>query len=177
MYKPSGSSSTKSIRVDDEIIGIIGEEAESKNLSDNALIENILTKYVVFDRHFEDYPLLVIFQSILTSFLEKISLEDISEIGYRHGLTTPKNIFLMEGLSEPSLESVLWFLENDQSKYSKWFNFHYHEVKNGHIIHLTHTAGAKWSCFLSAYMKGMFKEMLGLEISVDESPSFITIRL
>jgi len=156
---------------------IISEEAEAKNISDNALIDSILQKWVIFDRHLEDYPLFVVSQSIITSLLDKISIEDISEIGYSHGSTTPRSVFIMQGFFEPTVDSVIWFLENNHAKYSKWFTMNHHIVDGKNMIHLRHNAGAKWSRFLSTYMKGLFMSVLDQEIEVEETSFYVNIRV
>lgn len=175
MYRPSGKAETKTIRMDSEILRYIHEDAQMKNISDNSLIQSILLRYVISDRYIEDYPIIVVVQDMITSFLENIPSEEVREIGQRIGLNTPRSIFLMKGIVDPTLESVLWYIENNHDKYARWFKFNHHRIGKLNLLHMRHNLGEKWSYFLSGYMKGFFKSILDVEVEVDETESYITV--
>lgn len=176
MYTARGKSSSKTIRIDDEILKIIGEEADKQNMSESAFIEQILRKYVVFDRRYQDYPIVLLTRGTVELFMYKSTNEDLKEIGAKLGTSLPRQLFLMEGVSELNLEIVLWSLEQINAKYSKWFNFYHHRNEAEHVLHLTHHSGEKWSIFISEYIKGMFKTLLDRDISVNLTDSSVTTR-
>jgi hypothetical protein len=166
---------TKTIRVDSKILSAINEDASKKNLSDNALINLILLKYVISDRYLENFPIIVVVQEMLNLFLEKITYDEVKQIGNQIGSKTPKSIFLMKGIADASLETVIWYFRNNHEKYARWFSLNHHISKKANILHMRHRLGRKWSAFLSGYMKGFFQSLLDIEVDIEESDSYVTI--
>jgi hypothetical protein len=162
--------------VDSEILRIINKDASKKNISDNALISQILQRYVISDRYLENFPIVVVIQDMINLFLEKTSHDEVKQIGYQIGSKTPRSIFLMKGIDEVNLETVVWYFENNHENYARWFSLNHHISDDGDILHMRHSLGRKWSSFLSGYMRGFFQSLLGIKVDIEESDSYVTVR-
>ena len=176
MYEPSGRAAAKSIRIDQVLLDILEKKAEEENLSTNAFIENILLRYAKHYRYLEDYPVITLSQSMFHSIINEIPEENIEKLGMAQGKKGPRGYLLMRGLT-PTLDSVIKVLEENYARGSSWFELHRHETNGNKILHCTHRNGLRWSKFLASYLTAMFEEILDIEVRVDITESYITIRI
>ncbi|MBD3207251.1 hypothetical protein GF319_13040 [Candidatus Bathyarchaeota archaeon] len=176
MYKPSGRSAAKSIRIDQALLDIIEKRAEEENLSTNAFIENVLLKYAKHYMFLDDLSTMTISQLIVQSFLEEIPDKKLEELGADLGRRGLKNYLLMRGI-EPSPDSIIEILDENYAEGAGWFELHSHGLDGNKLLHFTHRNGLKWSKFLSSYLESMFLELLDLDISVEMTESYVTVRI
>jgi hypothetical protein len=175
MYKASGRAAAKSIRLDQNLIEILEDEAERKNMSTNALIERVLLKYAKYYRHLENYPVLILSQSEFQSLMREIPDERIEELGWELGRNI-RGYFLMRGIN-PDLDSVISILEENYADGAGWFDLHYHNRDGRRLLHFSHRNGLKWSKFLASYIKSIFKELMDTEIEIEYTESYVTTRM
>ena len=176
LYTSSGHASAKSIRIDQALLNILEKKAEDENLSTNAFIESILMKYATHYMYLEDYPSIILSQQMFQSFLREIIDEKIDELGNQLGNIGFRGYLLMRGIT-PSLDSILRILELNYGKEGGWFDYHCHDVGGKKLVHCTHRYGLKWSKFLANYIETIFYEILEVDIDVEYTESYVTMRI
>lgn len=176
MYKPSGRSAAKSIRIDQALLDIIEKRAEQENLSTNAFIENVLLKYAKHFMFLDDFSTMTLSQLVVQSFLAEIPDKKLEELGADLGRKGLKNYLLMRGI-EASLDSIIEVLDENYAEGGGWFELHSHSLNGKKLLHFTHRNGLKWSKFLSYYLESMFLELLDIEINLEMTDSYVTVRI
>jgi len=156
---------TKSFRLDADVLESLEIESARRGTSVNSLTNQILRKWVNFDRFLQDFGTLTLsvhdFIRIINSFDDQTLRDLASESGKRF----PKDLILFTG-QKNDLKTCLKFVETIICDYMRWANFHSTSGENELVITLRHNYGSKWSLALESMLSTMF------ETNASVSPKF-----
>lgn len=173
-YEPSGKTVTRTFRLDQKWDLILEKEAERRNISVSALLNQIVLRFVFADRHYVEGLAITLPSKTFASLVERMRMEDAAEVGHNTGLTIPEDRFLMRGVPQ-DYKSVIWFVEEILDKYNGLFQCVHHETRDKNFLHLRHNFGKNWSHFLSNYMVALFRSVLNLDVSTELREDSVTV--
>lgn len=173
-YKPSGRTVTRTFRVDENWDRVLEEEAERRDISVSALLNQIVHRFVLTGRYYDDGLAVVLPDKTFASIIERVQEVDAAELGHNTGLTVPEDRFLMRGI-KPNYESVIWFIEEVLDRCNGLFSCVHHETREGTFLHLRHDLGENWSRFLGSYMVSTFKSLLGIDVRTELREDTVTV--
>lgn len=173
-HKPSGRTVTRTFRVDENWDRVLEEEADRRDISVSALLNQIVQRFVLAGRYYSDGLAVVLPSKTFASLIERVQEDDATELGHNTGLTIPEDRFLMRGIT-PDYESVIWFIEEILDKCNGLFSCVHHESRERAFIHLRHDLGENWSRFLGTYMHSTFKSLLGIDVRTELREDSVTV--
>ena len=173
-FLPSGRTVSRTFRLDQNWARILGEEAERRDISVSALLNQLVQKFIFTDRYYEGGLAVTLPNKTFTALIGRMRVEDASEVGSNTGLTIPEDRFLMRGMT-PDYESVIWFFEEILDKYNGIFTCVHHENRDSAFLHLRHDMGENWSHFLSNYMISTFKSLLDIDVRTELREDSVTV--
>ena len=83
--KTESQSKTRTLRIDEELDSVIQSEAERLGMSPNALINKTLQRYKDVRRFNDPQYFLLMSLETFKAILDKLSIEEIEDIGYEYG--------------------------------------------------------------------------------------------
>jgi hypothetical protein len=151
------------------------DEAKRHNMNLNALVTQIMTKHMTYDRKIERPGSVVLRKELFSRILDKVSVEEMERIGSAFGPKIVKRAFgfLDIGLD---LDNLVNHYFQPMGSYSGWYRFNMIEGNPTKLL-LEHEYGLNWSVFLKYYNTGLIKSITGVEPEVEADDSLITIRL
>ena len=152
----------------------MNREAKRQGINLNALANRVLTKYIVFDRIVEHEHSVVLDRRIFTPIIDKISRDDLEDMGMRLGPRLVKQTFEFFDI-EPTVESLVSRYFEPMGTYSGRYQSNL--VGSGPDLKLImeHDYGSKWSAFLAEYVKGIVKSVLGTEPRIELADDLIKV--
>ena len=139
---------------------IIKYEAQRNGVSINTLMEQIVRKYVLSYRFFENMSAISISQPTMLALLELMEHDELMKAAKELGKERPLELMVKRGLSI-TYDTALWYISN-LGENSGWFRSTVHVMQDKDMIHLSHPFGKKWSYFLKAYYTSFFSEHVGV---------------
>ena len=173
-FLPSGRTVSRTFRLDQNWARILEEEAERRDISISALLNQLVHKFIYTDRYYEGGLAVTLPNKTFTALIERMREEDAAEVGNNTGMTIPEDRFLMRGMT-PDYESLIWFFEEILDKYNGIFKCVHHENRDSSFLHLRHDLGENWSHFLSNYMTSTFKSLLGIDVRTELREDSVTV--
>ena len=158
-----GSSVTRTLRLDSDIDSVLQNEAKRQGTNTNALINKILLQYKDVMRFNDPQYFLMLSLETFYAFLDKLSVEEIQDIGYEYGYRKLHENLLKRGL-EINHENIRWYIKQELGEYSGWFRCEIYEKKDVETMHLTHNMGKKWSHFLANYITSIIQGELKFQV-------------
>ncbi|MHB8568160.1 MAG: hypothetical protein ACYC7D_11025 [Nitrososphaerales archaeon] len=146
---------TKSFRLDADILEALDMESARRGTSVNNLTNQILRKWVNFDRYVQDFGY-VMFS--VHDFLRGLNTFDDSEIrnlATESGRRFPKDLILFTG-QKTDIKTCIRFVESIFCDYMKWATYHNSSTDAEYVITLRHNYGSKWSIALESTLLAMF---------------------
>lgn len=173
---PKRATTTRTIRINELYDDVLKLEADRRGISVNALMDQILKRYVEAQRYFDNQTAVVLSDSTLLELIGFLNTEMLSIAGTNSGIDRPKDRLLMRGLPL-DYESVLWFISQVLGEYNGWYRSDYHPGRDEDQFHLRHRLGMKWSTFLQSYLEGMFYELFNIKPRFNVLEHSVTITL
>jgi hypothetical protein len=167
---------TKSFRLEADILDALEVESARRGTSVNNLTNQILRKWVNFDRYLQDFGYVMLsvhdFLRALNSFDDAMVKNLASESGRRF----PKDLILFTG-QKNDLRTCVKFVETILCDYMRWASYHNSSTDSEFVITLRHNYGNKWSMALEATLGEMFETNVGImpKFTVTESTVLMTI--
>ena len=161
--KTDGPSKTRTIRINEDVDSVIQSEAERLGMSPNALINKTLQRYKDVRRFNDPQYFLLMSLETFKAILDKLSIEEIEDIGYEYGHRLLHENLLKRG-REINHENIRWYIKQELGEYSGWFRCDVYEKKDAETMHLIHNLGRKWSHFLVNYITSILQGELGLKV-------------
>ena len=151
---PRAKTIAKSLRINEEALGALQEEAARQNISVNTLVNQLLLDYAEFGRFVQRAKAVRLTRKTFEEIL-KIAPEDgLGKAGQEAGRSAPGAIITSKW-GKMNVNNVINFIR-DLSSYANLFEY-YEKEENGHwTITLVHELGPKWSAFLSHYLSEAF---------------------
>lgn len=168
-----GKKVTKCFRFPSQAVHELEFEAKRKAISLNSLMNILITTYLQWGRFIERYGGLSIPDVSLSALIDAI--EDISifeRAGSKAGSKIPRRLLLMLGL--PPKREVVLRLVDIICERSMSYRYSHTIINKKHHFLLTHNLGIKWSKWFGSYLRSMFKDLLELEIQVQEDADSVS---
>jgi hypothetical protein len=156
---------TKSFRLDADILEALDTESARRGTSVNNLTNQILRKWVNFDRYVQDFGYIMV---SVHDFLRGLNVQDESTIkmlASETGRRFPKDLILFTG-QKNDLKTCIRFVENILCDYMKWATYHTSSTDIEYVITLRHNYGSKWSLALQLVLQAMF------DVNTNTKPKF-----
>ena len=168
----------RTIRLSEDVDGLLESDAQEQNISTNALISKIMTRYAEWDRITEKIDYVSISNLFFRALISEISDEKMEEIA-RHVVTkTIKNIAMLESGKtdfDTLLRTVLLV-----SKYG--LNVRTNaplpvDTKSDgqYVLTLYHDWGPKGVIFFRSYFDALIRNELGKQPTISVSNDVITV--
>ena len=166
-------SVTHSVRVERRLYEELSKETSAKSVSFNGLVNQVLTKYIAFDRYVPDLQFIVIDKGLIIKGLEAQSDDQVLSSGRAAGSAFARDTILRMGLPL-NKESLLYFIDPVLSQYKNFADCQRYHREGKDVFYLSHDLGAKWSLYLKGYVSGAFKNILQREIEIDDTKDGIS---
>ncbi len=163
MSVPKSKTTTRTFSIRRDLIEALETEARSRGISTSALMNQTIDHCVNLVWPSNKTGALVIPRDIIYSILDPLQVDDIRKIGALSAQGHKSTATILLG-TEQNLDAVLGLLDINYGKNSRWFKFTHDVNGRDHRILLNHEMGLKWSCFLDAYTKSLFIELLDIPI-------------
>ena len=166
----------RTIRTNREWDTILKDEANSRGISINCLLNQIIERYVFSYRFIDVFPCLVVPCEMIKGLLDGLTEEQLIKEGDAAGSFIPKHSLFLKGLT-PSLEAVMLCMENNVSQHSNWYQFQCQKINGRVTMLLRHQLGRKWSIYLEAYYAALFKKLINVTITSEIGENSLAIKL
>ena len=166
----------RTIRTNREWDTILKDEANSRGISINCLLNQIIERHVFSYRFIDVFPCLVVPCEMIKGLLDGLTEEQLIKEGDAAGSFIPKHSLFLKGLT-PSLENVMLCMENNVSQHSNWYQFQCHKINGRVTMLLRHQLGRKWSIYLEAYYAALFKKLINVTITSEIGENSLAIKL
>lgn len=167
----------KTIRIRQDVDRILRIDANTKGLSVNMLVSQVLDKYCEWDRYAERFGFVTIASGTFRSILEEIDDEKLSRVAANLGAEMPKAVTLF-WFKKVNLQTFL----DTISLFARYSGLQVHETKidaKEYAIAFRHALGRKWSTFLSHFMSHAIREAVRVfpQSEVSENSVVMSFRL
>jgi hypothetical protein len=157
---------THSVRMEEPLYRAIKEEASTKSISFNNLVNQVLQKYVEFDRFVPKFQFMLFHKNLIISGLDGLSDDAISRAGESLGAPFAKDVLLTLGLPL-NRDSFLFFVDTVLPLYKNFYSCQKLAAGDQLEFYLRHDLGRKWSLFLKSYISGAHRGVLGQDVSIE----------
>ncbi len=167
---------TKSFRLDTDILEALDTESARRGTSVNNLTNQILRKWVNFDRFIQDFGYIMLSVHDFLRGLNTLEDESIKLLAIETGKRFPKDLILFTG-QKNDLKTCIRFVESILCDYMKWANYHNSSTDSEYVITLRHNYGQKWSIALQVVLQSMFEVNVKIipQFTVTDSTVLMTI--
>jgi hypothetical protein len=167
---------TKSFRLDSDILEALDAESARRGTSVNNLTNQILRKWVNFDRYVLDFGYITFSVHDFLRWLNATDEEMLRHLGQDTGRRFPKDLILFTG-QRVDLKSCIRFVENIFCDYMRWATYHNSSNDKEYVITLRHNYGNKWSTTLQSVLQSMFENNFQIHprFTITDSTVLMTI--
>jgi hypothetical protein len=168
---------TKSFRLDADVLESLEIESARRGTSVNSLTNQILRKWVNFDRFLQDFGTLTLSVHDFIRAINTLDDETLRMLASESGKRFPKDLILFTG-QKNDLKTSVKFVETIICDYMRWANYHSTPGDNELVITLRHNYGSKWSLALEAMLTSMFQTNASVipRFTVTDSMVLMTIQ-
>ena len=151
------SANRVTLRLQSDLLEILKQNADKKDLTLNALINNILNKNITYDETVNVIPNMVIPHDLFFNIITKIEEPDVNEI-VKSGPNVVKKLFGIMGI-QYDVDHVIHNYLTTLSKYCNWFEFSYKiTATNYRLVFCTGTS-SNWATFVQQYVKTILESL------------------
>jgi hypothetical protein len=147
---------TKSFRLDADVLESLEIESARRGTSVNSLTNQILRKWVNFDRFLQDFGTLSLSVHDFIRMINSFDDETLRNLANESGKRFPKDLILFTG-QKNDLKTCVKFVETIICDYMRWANYHSTSGENELVVTLRHNYGSKWSISLESMLTTMFE--------------------
>jgi hypothetical protein len=163
----------RSFRLNKEVDDILQKEASLRGLSVNALVSQILQKFVEWDRFVERYGFISITRDGFQALHEALSREELANLARSLGERNPPDtaLFWFKSLS---LKTLLdWF--SLHCKYGKIADYELDISGRKYTVVLHHALGQKYSEFLGSWVEHALRSVAKVEPKTEATKNSVVI--
>jgi len=175
IIEPEGKAITRSFRLDKAWNDAIIEEAEKQGISVSGLLEKVVKDYVMFYRWCEELESVVFSPNTIKGIIDSIEDETLIEIAENVAKSTFTEAYLVRG-DGVNLDAASFQITDQMGKYAHWFQVVEHDT-NSHYFYIKHQLGEKWSVFVEAYVRSLFRDAVGVRVSTEMVGDNILVKL
>lgn len=173
MSKKRTKTVIRSIRITEQLNQLLENDAKTKNLSVNALINTIFSKYSEWDRFAEKLDLMTVQKDFIKTLLALVDEPTVRRIARKFGSHILKDNLLFF-FKEVSVDAFLAYVSN-QCRYASTAEHDISKTGNHYTITANHGLGEKWSIFLKEFvLQGM--KHIGVEPEVEITERTVVIK-
>jgi hypothetical protein len=168
---------TKSFRLDADVLESLEIESARRGTSVNSLTNQILRKWVNFDRFLQDFGTLTLSVHDFIRAINTLDDDTLKTLASESGKRFPKDLILFTG-QKNDLKTCVKFVETIICDYMRWANYHSTPGENEVVITLRHNYGSKWSVALESMLTSMFETNASVvpRFTVTDSMVLMTIQ-
>lgn len=163
---PNGDSkktTTMTFRIEENVMDVLRQESEKKQVSLNTLVGQILKRYIEWGMYEPKVGMIPIAKPVVIALFDKMSQEDLVELACKVGKNAVHDIALFMK-SEMDITSFLSWLEMRFRHSAIEFN---HRVSNySHTYVMKHDLGYNWSVYHKTLLELIFNEIFHKRIEV-----------
>jgi len=150
-------------RIDEAVMNILRTESDSREVSLNTLVNQILKRFVLWDRYESRVGMIPLARSVVSALFDKMTQEEIIEMAQQLGKNAVHDIALfMKGKIDLS-SFISWFEMRMKSSSIEVS----HSKQNGqHIYIVKHDLGYNWSLYHKTVLELIFNEVLTRRIQI-----------
>jgi hypothetical protein len=164
---------TLTFRLDESIANKLDDEAKSRQVSLNALTNQILHRFVEWDRYEQKIRIVPVTTPVLMEFLNRMTREEIENIAKTVGKNTVEEITLLVKKRLDVDSFVSWYLERMKS-------CSVIEEDNDNETHkmyiLSHELGYNWSLLHKTILESVFSQKLNVPLETQISNGTLAFR-
>ena len=168
-------SVTRTVRLDDDLDTKMQNRAKESSVSVNFLINRLIRKYIEWDIPAEKFGLGPVAAILLNRLFDEVDEETSAEIGRwaAHEFFSPFCRYLFGELTFQT--TILTFRR--ASDYGSRYSFDTTSDSRHRIIVLRHNGGNKVSSFYAGMFKGLYSDILKMELSVESTHDYCIAQL
>ena len=151
--------------------------ADSKGLSMNALINEVLTKNIFFYRYVSEHECMIIPSTIYSNMIDVLPEKTLVDLISRIINEMVQSIFLHNNISYTLDNMVKYYFENI-GMWSGLYNIfkRYSEMSSTNLV-FEHKYGIKWSKIIAQSISNLMKETLNLSSEYKILPSTVILQV
>ena len=169
-------TTVRTFRLNTEWDTILKEEADKQSIIVSALLNQIIRRYAVAQRFFNDSRTVSVDYKIFSPILEMLTEEQITDFGNVIGTTSVREGITKRGLPI-DFDSIEYLIKEVYDRYAGWFKCNTYKNSFDYVINLNHIFGRKWSLFVSSFMESMLKTLLDILISPEVYDNSVIIKI
>ena len=174
----SNDKSNVTISVDNKIFNEIKKDAENQGLSINALLNTMLTKYVLLYRPAEEQMGFLVPHKFFSGLLEYIPEDNLVELIHTDGFEAIRSVFVQGGISFTIENMITYFFERIALWAGTYYKFRNYYDEDGYLcLAFEHSYGIKWSRAIGSAISTIIKEILNRNAEFKASTKTILIRV
>ncbi len=164
-----------SFRIPIELRTSLEEEGKRRNTNVNALVNQILGRYMAFDRKADDERAVVLEKITFERILSQIPAEVLADIGGDLGPKIVKRLLAFYAI-QPNLSSLVESYFEPMGSFSGWYHFRMSRTGPNPTLVFEHDNGPGWTAFLERYIAGVITSVLGIQPRIEANDSFVVVR-
>ena len=164
----------RTVRITEELDGILEKDANVQRVSVNTLISSIMAKYAEWDRFTERFGHISIPTTLFRDLLDLTDENTLATLAERVGVELTNEITSF-WFKKINLESLLRFISN-ASEYGKVGEVEIGNEGRDYTISIYHEYGKKWSTFLKHYLDKMIRTHLKVIPQFETAENTVTLR-
>ncbi len=172
--KKTEETVTRTFRVNTEWDELLNKQAQWQGISVSNLLDQIVRRYVTTELFQIHSPVTSMENKTFGKLLEKISEDEIKDLGREAGRSLPEEEILKRGLVN-SFPSYVWLMKEVFGRYGGWFSVDQYATQDENVLHLKHFLDMKWSIYLSNFFSSMFDTNLNIEIKAELREESVTL--
>jgi len=168
----------RTIRLTEEIDNMLERDAEEQNVSANALISKIMTRYVEWDRVIDKTSYIILSSMLFRALINEISDQKLEEIGQNFVSKAVKELAMVE-FGKTDFESLMktFFLI---SKYDTSMRVSAplpaeSKTDSRYTLTVYHDFGLKGGVLLKGYVESVVRNELGTQPTINITEDVITV--
>ncbi|MGH9910525.1 MAG: hypothetical protein ACRD32_07790 [Nitrososphaerales archaeon] len=143
-------------RLPESLVADLKNEADISHISLNALVKQILDRYIIWERYSNKMGLVPVTRPFLKDAIDNLSTVKIKAIAYNASKDALKELVLITkgNFSVSSLVAVFneWLVASHMT-------YRYEYDGNAHHYVISHNLGEKWSLYLSELLTAVCKDL------------------
>jgi hypothetical protein len=164
----------RTIRLPENIDQVLVSEAESRDLSPNALSSSIMTKFAEWDRFASRFHFISLTSDLVKGLLDQVDEKKLEYLAEARGSQGPKEAMLF-WFKEVSIDNLIRFL-SDRCRHAGYGEFEYQEAQGYCTLTIHHELGPKWSLFLKKYLETALDKTFNLRAESQTTDSSVSTK-
>ena len=154
---PEAESVSRTFRIPSSIARVMMEEARRREVSANSLLNQLLARFVNFERFRPRLDVACLNSAVLKSLAKHLDRSVLAKEGERLGAGSIDFLKISGRPIDP--ESYCFFVQKILGDYAGWFTYEAQQTGNLMRLVLHHRYGRGWSTFLHSYLNSALRKM------------------